>query len=228
MVPLLSVSASDFSCPSPSGFYANPDDCASFYQCSGDVPYLYPCADGTYYDEIMVVCNWEDMVDCGSRPVDGEEGENDGGDDQGEDYGDDDGGDDGEDCEDDDGDDGGEDYGDNGSDDGEDYGDDNGGEDAENNGDGDGEGGSRAMPEKSMAVYLALTADSMENYTTSKDWQPLLYPYQQTSANVLMFTFVNPETMEVPKAFENLAATKGTGEAGSVPKDTIVLFSVGG
>ncbi len=27
-----SVAYADFSCPSPDGFFANPDDCASFYQ----------------------------------------------------------------------------------------------------------------------------------------------------------------------------------------------------
>lgn len=199
-----SLAFSDFACPSSSGFFANPEDCASFYQCSNSVAYLYPCADGTSYDEQMVACNWSDMVDCGARPSDSSD-DSDGDDDydnnavDGGDDGDDDGHVDG---------------------DGDDSDEDGGGDDAEDPG--------RALPERSMAIYLALTADSMENYTTTKDWTPILHPYQQTSANVLMFTFINPETMQVPKAFENLAATKGSDGFGSVPSDTVVLFSIGG
>ena len=35
-------------------------------------------------------------------------------------------------------------------------------------------------------------------------WEPKLYPYQQQGANVLFFTFINPETMAVPESFKKL------------------------
>ena len=49
----------------------------------------------------------------------------------------------------------------------------------------------------------------------------------QEGANVLFFTFIHPETMEVPPAFANLAKTRGTNEPGAVPKDTVILFALG-
>ena len=37
------------------------------------------------------------------------------------------------------------------------------------------------------------------------------------------FTFINPETMKVPCAFEKLMATKGSGAKGAIPDDTSEL-----
>ena len=34
--------------------------------------------------------------------------------------------------------------------------------------------------------------------------------------------------MIVPKAFQKLAATRGTGADGAVPKDTKIIFAIGG
>ena len=43
------------------------------------------------------------------------------------------------------------------------------------------------------------------SYHTEEDgWEPKLYPYQQQGANVLFFTFINPETMAVPESFKKL------------------------
>ena len=34
--------------------------------------------------------------------------------------------------------------------------------------------------------------------------------------------------MKVPKAFHNLAATRGSGADGAVPADTKIIFAIGG
>ena len=47
------------------------------------------------------------------------------------------------------------------------------------------------------------------SYHTEEDgWDPKLYPYQQEGANVLFFTFINPETMAVPESFKKLGKLK--------------------
>ena len=84
------------------------------------------------------------------------------------------------------------------------------------------------LPSKVMGVYIGVSADTVPGYETGSNWTPRLYPYQQAAANVLFLTFINPRTMEVPKAFANLAATRGTGADGAVPRNTVVLFSIGG
>ncbi len=79
-------------------------------------------------------------------------------------------------------------------------------------------------------MYIVITDDDVPGYETSSDWTPKLYDYQQTGANVLFFTFINPDTMEVPKAFANLARTRGTGGDGAIPDDTgrLGLIMTGG
>ncbi len=47
-------SCHSFSCPGPSGNYANPEDCASFYQCVDYEEHLVECAEGTMYDDALV------------------------------------------------------------------------------------------------------------------------------------------------------------------------------
>ena len=66
------------------------------------------------------------------------------------------------------------------------------------------------------------------DYHTDDDWNPKLYEYQQKGANVLFFTFINPEIMKLPLSFQKLAATRGNGEEGSVPADTKIIFAIGG
>ena len=83
-------------------------------------------------------------------------------------------------------------------------------------------------PDKILGIYIVLADDTEDGFGTDADWEVKLYPWQQESANVLFFTFVNPETMKVPKAFEKLAKTRGTDVEGAVPKDTLILFAIGG
>merc|ERR1719219_2640313 len=88
-------------------------------------------------------------------------------------------------------------------------------------------GGSTGMPDKVLGMYILLADDFEEGFETDSDWEPRLYPYQQEGANVLFFTFINPETMTVPKSFRKLAATRGTNAEGAVPADTVILFAIG-
>ena len=75
-----------------------------------------------------------------------------------------------------------------------------------------------------MGFYVLLADDTEEGFGTDAcDWEPELYDYQLEAGNVLFFTFINPETMEVPCAFEKLMATKGSGAKGAIPDDTSEL-----
>jgi len=85
------------------------------------------------------------------------------------------------------------------------------------------------LPKYVLGMYLLLADDLEDGYhTDNSTWEPLLHPYQQEGANLLFFTFINPATMDVPVAFQKLAATRGTGAEGAVPADTRILFAIGG
>ena len=83
-------------------------------------------------------------------------------------------------------------------------------------------------PSKVIGLYLVLADNTEPGYLDNVDWLPELYPWQQTGANALFFTFIHPGTMEVPPAFRNLANTRGSGLPGSVPEDTLIMFVIGG
>ena len=78
-----------------------------------------------------------------------------------------------------------------------------------------------------MGLYLLLADDNQKEFDSNAEWQPRLHEYQQKGSNVLFFTFINPQTMEVPKAFQNLAQTRGTDVQGAVPNNTVIIFAVG-
>jgi len=84
------------------------------------------------------------------------------------------------------------------------------------------------MPNKVLGMYILLADDTEEGFHSDADWEPKLYPYQQQGANVLFFTFINPETMVVPEAYKKLALTRGTDAEGAVPTDTRIIFAIGG
>merc|ERR1712038_844003 len=197
---VVAATLADFECPENEGIFPDPDDCRSFYQCVHDRPPFHEvCPTGTLFDDIILVCNYEDQVDCGDRPIiDGPtttqgptdpttttmdtttnpittttvEG------------------------------------------------------DTTTTAGGDTTTTSgqhiQRFPEKVMGFYILLADDYEEGFDTNADWEPELYDYQIEAANVLFFTFINPETMVVPKAFEKLALS------GTIPDDTIVLFAIGG
>jgi hypothetical protein len=47
-------------------------------------------------------------------------------------------------------------------------------------------------PDKVVGIYIILADDTVEGFHTNDLWKPILYEYQQTGANVLFFTFINP------------------------------------
>ena len=81
--------------------------------------------------------------------------------------------------------------------------------------------GSQRLPDKMLGMYINLADNGIPGqevlfpkdsnigplfirYHDESDWNPLLFPYQQTGANVLYFTFIDPSTMLVPLSFRKL------------------------
>merc|ERR1711872_297106 len=85
-------------------------------------------------------------------------------------------------------------------------------------------GSKKPLPKKVLGMYILLADNTEDDFHDDADWEPLLYPYQQDGANVLFFTFIDPSTMEVPLAFQKLAATRGTDAEGAVPADKVVQW----
>ena len=88
-------------------------------------------------------------------------------------------------------------------------------------------------PKRVMGLYILLADDSeckteSACFDSTAEWEPQLYEWQQEGSNVLFFTFIHPETMDVPPAFEKLARSRGTGKPGAVPEDTVIMFAIGG
>ena len=61
----------DFDCEGQLGPVANPDDCSSFYLCDFEEATLQYCHESELFDETILVCNYEYLVDCGTRPKPG-------------------------------------------------------------------------------------------------------------------------------------------------------------
>jgi hypothetical protein len=78
-----------------------------------------------------------------------------------------------------------------------------------------------------LGQYILLADDNEASYGSGADWVPQLHWYQQAGANVLYFCFINPLTMEVPPAYAALARSRGTGQEGAVPADTVIIFAIG-
>jgi len=209
------ISTNAFECGDEIGVVPDPDDCRSFYICDYEGYDHFQCEEGYLFDTELMVCNYESQVDCGDRPIPGVSTTS------------------------------------ttttttevtlttktttitttmttNSSTTSEDIttpfhttttettttttsGDHN-----------------LRFPDKVMAMYILLCDDTEEGYETDADWDPKLYPYQQEGANVLFFTFIHPKTMKVPKSFDKLAATRGTDAEGAIPKDTVIIFAIGG
>merc|ERR1711973_1054837 len=68
----------------------------------------------------------------------------------------------------------------------------------------------------------------MGGYDSNADWEPELFEWQQEGSNVLFFTFIHPDTMDVPPSFQKMAASRGTDKPGAVPADTVIMFAIGG
>merc|ERR1712002_688992 len=89
--------------------------------------------------------------------------------------------------------------------------------------------GHPAWPSKILGLYILLADDTEDGFDSAQsEWTPQLYPWQRETANVLFFTFIHPATMDIPPSYQKLAASRGSGETGSVPKDTVIMFAIGG
>ena len=52
-----------------------------------------------------------------------------------------------------------------------------------------------------MGIYILLADDDHKGFESNADWEPRLYEYQQKGANVLFFTFIHPQTMDIPPGY---------------------------
>jgi len=70
----------DFDCPTPVGFFEDPKDCASYWQCSDNVAVHHTCDKKNGLQLLFrasdIQCDWPDRVECGDRPVCDDNGEN--------------------------------------------------------------------------------------------------------------------------------------------------------
>jgi len=83
-------------------------------------------------------------------------------------------------------------------------------------------------PSKILGLYILLADDSEDGYDSNAEWEPELFEWQQKGSNVLFFTFIHPDTMEIPPSFQKMAASRGTDKPGAVPADTVIMFAIGG
>jgi len=88
--------------------------------------------------------------------------------------------------------------------------------------------GHPAWPSKILGLYVLLADDTEAGFESTADWEPKLFPWQQEASNVLFFTFIHPDTMEIPLSYQRLAASRGSGAPGSVPANTVIMFAIGG
>ena len=51
------VSADDFVCPEPYGFYPNPDNCIKYYQCSDDIAQELVCGLREFLPAVVKLCS---------------------------------------------------------------------------------------------------------------------------------------------------------------------------
>ena len=80
-----------------------------------------------------------------------------------------------------------------------------------------------------LGLYILLADDTVEGFESgASSWEPELHPWQQEAANVLFFSFIEPATMLVPPSYQKLAATRGTDLPGAVPRNTVIMFAIGG
>ena len=52
-------------------------------------------------------------------------------------------------------------------------------------------------PKKVLGLYVLLADDDEDGYDSTAEWEPELFEWQQKGSNVLFFTFIHPDTMEV-------------------------------
>jgi chitinase len=53
-----------FKCPSPNGFFSDPKDCTSYYECNNGNPIHFTCPPGTEWNEKLQTCDWPSDTVC--------------------------------------------------------------------------------------------------------------------------------------------------------------------
>lgn len=61
---ILSTSSSNFSCPSLTGDYPDPETCSVYYQCAEGVAHRHTCQEGLLWNMAINMCDWQQNVDC--------------------------------------------------------------------------------------------------------------------------------------------------------------------
>lgn len=56
-------------CDGSREFYPHPCSCEAFCQCSGGVPYEYPCPAGLEFNPELEVCDYPDVAGCTLDPI---------------------------------------------------------------------------------------------------------------------------------------------------------------
>ena len=51
-------------CPSASGYYADPADCHKYYLCSNSTPQHFTCSPGTSWNDSIKNCDWDFNTGC--------------------------------------------------------------------------------------------------------------------------------------------------------------------
>lgn len=62
----------NFRCPSPDGYYRDPESCSNFFHCIDGKAMTRKCDPNNYFDPQASVCRWDKLVtDCddSGRPV---------------------------------------------------------------------------------------------------------------------------------------------------------------
>ena len=52
----------------PDGYYPDPYSCVKYWVCQGGVGYHQHCPANQYYEPVLIRCDWDWAVECGSRP----------------------------------------------------------------------------------------------------------------------------------------------------------------
>ncbi|XP_059475860.1 major mite allergen Der p 23-like [Neocloeon triangulifer] len=62
-----------FQCPTPSGYFAHPYDCAKYFVCVQNNAWLLRCPPGPegqlWFDAVKKECNFPDLVTCTATPT---------------------------------------------------------------------------------------------------------------------------------------------------------------
>lgn len=56
-----------FSCPRPTGYFPDPEDCGAFYSCLANQPTHEYCPEGLHFNPVLELCDWPESAGCVSN-----------------------------------------------------------------------------------------------------------------------------------------------------------------